>query len=100
MTIYPQRILEIEKVAADFSDWTMIRTALDNDFSNSIVFRNTLLTRIQVRFDGDETENKFITIDAGEKFILDGIAFSTVKGKTIEAKIVPDVLESFRVNLL
>lgn len=100
MPIDPQRVLEIEKVAGDFTDWTMIRTALDNDFSNSIVFRNTLTTRVQVRFDGDETENKFITINAGEKFVLDGIVFSTVKGKTIEAKIVDDVTESFRVNLL
>ena len=100
MPIDPPRILEIEKVAGDFTDWTLIRTAVDNDFSNSIVFRNTLLTRIQVRFDGDETANKFITINAGEKFVLDGVEFSTVKGKTIEAKIVADVDESFRVNLL
>ena len=102
MSINPPTILEFEKLAGDLNSetWTEIYSANDNDYSDSIMIRNTLTTRIKIRFNEDDSANKFVTINAGSSFVVDGVKFFKQRGKIIEAIIVPDVAESIRINLM
>jgi hypothetical protein len=100
--INPPTILEFEKLAADLNSltWTEVYTAGDNDYADSIMVRNTLTTRIMIRYNEDSTDNKFITLNAGESFVIDGVKFFKQRGRIIEAIIVTDVPASLRVNLM
>jgi hypothetical protein len=101
MTIPAPKVIEVEKLAGELATWTEIYTATDNDYSDTIIIRNTLLTRIVIRYDQTEEPNQFMTVNAGEKFIIDGIKFWKQGGRIIEAMIAAvEVDESLRINLV
>lgn len=102
MPIDPPMILEFEKLAGDLNlvTWEIIFEAGPNDYSDSIMIRNTLLTRIMIRYDEDHSDNKFATINPGGQLIIDGVKFFNAKGRIIEAIIVENVDESLRINLM
>jgi len=100
MTIQSPLVVESEKLAGALAGWAVIYTATDDDYSDSIIIRNTLTTRIRLRYNEDDADGKYITVNAGEKFVIDGIKFYKQRGRIIEAIIDTEVPESLRINLV
>lgn len=85
------------EVETPTNDYVELIPAGENQIGNKIIARNTLASdRIMVRLNEDDDD--VFTVSPGEKMTIGG--FASIIGKKVEIKIVTDIVESFKLNVL